>query len=132
MRDIFYTMFILVGPLLGLACYVLGPLGAVASSLVRVRPWWASPIVGLVLTPLLTLLCTPVWAFTGSPLPMPLPWLLAIIVDKESATTQSLKDNGVILVLVYATSLLAVLSFKGFVTAIRRWRAGRRSVGDEG
>jgi hypothetical protein len=132
MRDLLFGVFVLVGPMLGLACYVLGPVGAVGASLIRVNPWWASPVVGLVLIPLLTLLFTPVEAFKGSPLPMPLPWLLALIVDEKSATAQELKEHALILAQVYGASLLVVLSYRGLASAISQLRKARSAPGERG
>lgn len=130
MFDLFVGIFFFVGPMLGLACYVLGPVGAVGASLIRVNPWWASPALGFVVIPPLTLLFTPVEAFKGSPLPMPLPWLLALMVDSKSATSQVLKEYALMLSQVYGASLLVILLYRGLASAISRWRRARSAPGD--
>jgi hypothetical protein len=112
MTSTLISLLFLVGPLLGAACYVLGPLCSAAAALVSVRPWWASPVVGILIVPVATLLFTPVCAFCAKPLPMPLPWLLAAVVDGSAATTAALLSNGKTLAAIYAVALSVVLGFK--------------------
>lgn len=118
------SIFLLVGPFLGLACYIFGPLSSIASACVIVRPWWASPLVGLVTVPVGTLLFTPVCGFCSKALPMPLPWLMAAVVDPRSATVATLIGNGKTLAFIYLVALVIVMTFR----YLRYCRTVRESV----
>ena len=125
------ALFVLVGPLLGLACYVAGPVAAATSAVVSLKPWWATPFFGILVVPVATILFTPVCGLCSSPLPMPLPWLLAAMVDSSAATEGALLDNGKVLAGIYSGTLLLVLSFRGlgYVLAKRSSNAAAKSSG---
>ena len=107
------ALLVIFGPLLGLACYAAGPAAVVAVAVVSIKPWWATPILGALGVSLATVLFTPVCGLCSSPLPMPLPWLLAAFVDKSAATNQALIENGKVLLGIYSLALLLTLSLRG-------------------
>ena len=125
------ALLVLVGPLLGLVCYVAGPVAAAASALVSLKPWWATPFFGILVVPVATILFTPVCGLCSSPLPMPLPWLIAAVVDSSAATKGALLDNGKVLAGIYSAALLLVISFRGlrYVLVKRSSNASAKSPG---